>query len=105
MQKAIDETHRRREIQRAYNKKHGITPETIRKEITMILSSIHEADYAAVPAVSEPDVSFGSIDDLEKMIEELQSEMRQAAKSLEYEKAAAFRDQIKDLRALHLDLK
>jgi excinuclease ABC subunit B len=105
MQKAIDETNRRRRLQTAYNKKHGITPETIQKEITNILSSVYEADYVTVRKVSEPAAEFGSVDDLENIIQGLESEMKEAVKELAFERAAELRDRIKELRELDLDLR
>jgi excinuclease ABC subunit B len=105
MQKAVDETNRRRRLQEAYNIKHHITPETIQKEITSILASVYEADYATVPAVSEPMAEYRSLDDLGKVIHELEEEMKRAVKELAFESAAELRDQIKELRALDLDLR
>ncbi|MBW2580925.1 MAG: excinuclease ABC subunit UvrB [Deltaproteobacteria bacterium] len=105
MQKAVDETNRRRRLQAAYNKKHGITPETIQKEITSILSSAYEADYVTVRKVSEPAAEFGSVDDLENIIQGLESEMKEAVKELAFERAAELRDRIKELRELDLDLR
>ena len=105
MQRAIDETNRRRSLQTAYNKKHGITPESIQKEITSILTSVYEADYVTVPAVSEPAAEFNSVDDLDKIINELEDEMRKTARELAFEKAAKLRDQIKELQELDMDLR
>ncbi|MES0349511.1 MAG: excinuclease ABC subunit UvrB [Desulfobacteria bacterium] len=105
MQKAIDETNRRRRLQTAYNKKHGITPETIKKEITSILSSVYEADYVTVRKVSEPAAEFGSVDDLGNIIQGLESEMKEAVQKLAFERAAELRDRIKELRELDLDLR
>ena len=105
MQKAIDETNRRRRLQTAHNKKHGITPETIQKEITSIFSSVYEADYVTVRKVSEPAAEFSSVDDLENIIRGLESEMKEAVKELAFERAAELRDRIKELRELDLDLR
>lgn len=105
IQRAVDETNRRRRLQTTYNEKHGITPETIQKEITNILTSVYEADYVTVPTVSEPPVAFSSVDDLENVIQELESEMQKAVKELAFERAAELRDQIKELRELDLDLR
>ncbi len=105
MQRAVDETNRRRRLQAAYNKKHGITPETIQKEITSILSSVYESDYVTVRKVSEPAAEFKSVDDLENIIQEFESEMKEAVKKLAFERAAELRDQIKELRELDLDLR
>jgi len=105
MKRATDETNRRRSLQGAYNEKYGITPETVQKEITSILTSVYEADYVTVPAVSEPAAEYRSLDELEQMIAELEEEMKKAAKELAFEKAADLRDQIKELRQLDLDLR
>lgn len=105
IQRAVDETNRRRSLQAAYNKKHGITPETIQKEITSILTSVYEADYVTVPAVSEPSIKYKSADELEEIIRELEEEMKGAAKDLVFERAAELRDQIKDLRELDMGLR
>ena len=105
IQRALDETNRRRALQTAYNKEHGITPESIQKDIYNVLESVYEADYAAVPSVSESDVTFESLDELEKIIHGLEKEMTQAAKDLAFERAAELRDQIRELRSLDLDLR
>ncbi|MCK4487756.1 MAG: excinuclease ABC subunit UvrB, partial [Desulfobacterales bacterium] len=105
IQRAVDETDRRRKVQKAYNKKYHITPETIQKGITSIFASVYEADYVTVPTVSEPSAGYRSMDDLEKVIEELEGEMKEAVKELAFEKAAQLRDQIKELRRLDMDLR
>ncbi len=105
IQAALGETNRRREIQTAYNEKHGITPETIQKDITSILSSVYEADYVTVPTVSETKVALESPDDFEKIIQGLEEEMKKAVKDLAFERAAQLRDQIKELRLLDLNLR
>ncbi len=106
MKAAISETTRRRLIQEAYNKENGITPESIRKNIGELLSSVYEADYVAVPEVEVTRVDrFKTVDDIEREIKKLEKQMREAAKALEFEKAAAARDQIKALRAREFGLK
>jgi excinuclease ABC subunit B len=105
MKRAIDETNRRRKIQAKYNEDHGITPETIQKKITSVLTSVYEADYVTVPIVSEQAARFESLDALEKTIQDLEGEMKKAVKELAFERAAELRDQIKELRALDLDLR
>lgn len=92
MKKAMYETSRRRKTQLAYNKKHGITPETIKKEIRDILSSIYEQDYVEVPVEEK----MGR-DEAEKEIRKLHKEMLEHAKKLEFEEAAEIRDKIKTL--------
>jgi excinuclease ABC subunit B len=106
MKLAIGETNRRRALQQAYNQEHGITPESIRKNIGDLLSSIYEADYVAVPRVEEaPEERYRTVDELEKEIKKLEKQMRETAKALEFEKAAEIRDRIKTLRASEFGLK
>ncbi len=100
----LEETARRRTLQERYNQEHSITPESIRKSIDNILSSLYEADYASVPVVAEEQLTFRSGADLEKTIRKLKGEMKEAAKALEFEKAARLRDQIKALADLKLEL-
>ncbi|MBI4848198.1 MAG: excinuclease ABC subunit UvrB [Nitrospirae bacterium] len=100
MKNAMDETNRRRKIQEAYNKKHNITPTSIKKEITNILSSIYEADYWTVPVVAEEKVEYGD----EAAIKKLEDEMKQAAAKLDFEKAAELRDRIKAIKNKLIEL-
>jgi len=100
----LKETSRRRTIQEQYNREHSITPESIKKSIDNILTSIYEADYASVPVVAEAQATYLSDADLEKTIRKLKAEMKEAAKVLEFEKAARLRDQIKALTDLKLEL-
>jgi excinuclease ABC subunit B len=102
---AIAETNRRRALQEAYNKENGITPESIRKSIGELLSSVYEADYVAVPEVDEPAERYRSLEELEKEARALEKQMREAAKALEFEKAAELRDRIRALRAREFGLR
>jgi excinuclease ABC subunit B len=99
MQKATDETNRRRAIQEAYNAANGIIPQSIVRPLDMSLAHIVEADYADL-AASESDgiPEFKSQDELDAFIAKLEIEMRETAKRFEFEKAAKLRDQIKELR-------
>jgi excinuclease ABC subunit B len=99
MQKAMEETNRRRAMQEAYNQANGITPQSIVRPLEMSLASIVEADYtdltgAAVEGVPE----FKSQEDLDAYIAKLENDMREAAKRFEFEEAAKLRDTIKELR-------
>ncbi len=98
MQHALDETVRRRKIQKAYNRQYGITPSTIQKEISTIFDSVYEADYVTVAAVEEPVTPFENFDNIDEMIRKMEKEMEAAARELEFERAAELRDQIKALK-------
>jgi excinuclease ABC subunit B len=96
IQRTIDETSRRRKIQTEFNAEHDITPESIRKNINDILSSLAEQDYVTVDS-SEKQRSEIRVDQIPGTIKKLTKEMFAAAKNLEFEKAAEIRDQIRDL--------
>ena len=96
MKKAIDETNRRRTIQLAYNKKHGITPQTIRKEIKRGLADEFRARKAAQEAVHFSDSEY----DRTELITHMEKEMLAAAEALEFEKAARLRDEIAELKEM-----
>ncbi|MDO8493924.1 MAG: excinuclease ABC subunit UvrB [Deltaproteobacteria bacterium] len=95
MKQAIAVTDLRRAKQQAYNKKHGITPTTIQKKISDVLSSIYEKDYAELPFSSEKELP--PIAKIPKKIEQLKKQMLKHAKNLEFEEAAALRDEIAHL--------
>ena len=101
MQKAIDETNRRREIQLEYNKKHNIIPQTIKKPIENNLLSLVESYRDFEDIVAEEMVDLG-IDkkDLPKLIDKLEKDMHKAAKILDFERAAEIRDKLKKLREM-----
>ena len=106
MKAALDETNRRRALQEAYNREHGITPESVRKEIAELLSSVYEADYAAVPDVeAPPEDHFRTVDEIDREVKALEKQMREAAKALEFEKAASLRDRIRALRSREFGLR
>ncbi|MDH4100950.1 MAG: excinuclease ABC subunit UvrB [Nitrospirota bacterium] len=104
MQAAISETNRRRAIQGAYNKEHGITPQSIKKEIHELLHTVYEADYYTVPTVEEAKAGYLDARQIEQMVKQLEKEMKAAAKDLEFEKAAELRDRVRELRELELTL-
>ena len=101
MQKAIDETNRRREIQLAHNKKFGIIPQTIKKPIENNLLSLVASYRDFEDIVAEEMVDLG-IDkkDLPKLINKLEKDMHKAAKILDFERAAEIRDKLKKLREM-----
>jgi excinuclease ABC subunit B len=99
MKKAMGETDRRRAIQEAYNEANGITPESIVRPLEMSLARIIEADYTDLTGGETEGVpEFKSQEDLDVYIGKLESDMREAAKRFEFEKAAKLRDTIKELR-------
>jgi excinuclease ABC subunit B len=99
MIKALNETDRRRAIQEAYNVENGITPESIIRPLDMTLAGIIEADYTDLTGGEfEGLPEFKSQEDLNAYIVKLESDMREAAKRFEFEKAAKLRDTIKELR-------
>ena len=99
MQRAIDETDRRRAIQQAYNQEHGIVPQTIIRPVSMSLAGIAEADYVDETAVAEGMPDFKSQEELDAYIAKLENDMREAAKRFEFEKAAKLRDLVRELRS------
>jgi excinuclease ABC subunit B len=101
MEKAIAETNRRREIQIAYNKKHGITPATVKKAIADILTRhIEEADNSAASTIEVLRKSFNVLIPAQRkqLIKALENEMLEHAKNLEFEQAASLRDEIARIR-------
>lgn len=100
MKQSIDETNRRREIQQVYNQKHNITPQTIQKDITQIFNFGDEREDTSNDRVAEAIAEFKSLDDIDAVIRSLEDQMNQAAKELEFEKAADLRDQIRALQKL-----
>jgi len=99
MKKAMGETDRRRAIQEAYNEANGITPESIVRPLDMSLARIIEADYTDLTGGEVEGIpEFKSQEDLDVYIGKLESDMREAAKRFEFEKAAKLRDTIKELR-------
>ncbi|MCU1310297.1 MAG: uvrB, partial [Candidatus Angelobacter sp.] len=98
MRTAMDETDRRRAIQQAYNEEHDITPQTIIRNLDMQLAGIVAADYTDLADLAEGIPELGSQQELDDYIARLESDMRDAAKKFEFEKAAKLRDTIRDLR-------
>src|SRR5208337_2722617 len=99
MKKALDETNRRRAIQQAYNEENGITPESIIRPLDMTLVAIAAADYTDLTGPEAEGIpELKSQEELEAYIGKLESDMREAAKRFEFEKAAKLRDTIKELR-------
>jgi len=104
IQACLDETTRRRAIQQKFNRDNNITPESIVKSISNVLSSIYEADYMTVPVDKKGKIELTEEEDIEALIKKLTTEMKQAAKNLEFEKAADLRDEIKELNNILLQM-
>jgi excinuclease ABC subunit B len=98
MRRAIDETDRRREKQVAYNEEHGITPQTVIRSLDDSLATVLKADYADLTEEDAMLPEFSTQAELDRYIANLESDMREAAKKFEFEKAAKLRDIVKDLR-------
>jgi excinuclease ABC subunit B len=96
MEKAIDETNRRRKIQLRYNKEHNITPETIKKEIRKSLTEQIKARQTARQAVRFGDSEYEKVE----LASQIEKEMLEAAQTLDFEKAAFLRDQLRELKEL-----
>jgi excinuclease ABC subunit B len=104
MTSALAETERRRALQAAYNDEHGITPESVVRQIDDVLSSVYERDYAGAPASADERQAFRTQAELEAEIARLDREMKAAAANLDFERAASIRDRLKTLRGRELGL-
>ncbi len=108
MQAAIEETTRRREKQLAYNKEHGITPESVKKNIGDVMGSVYERDHLTVPKVlglsDQEQAALETPEGLVKYIRKLEKKMLEAAGNLEFEDAARIRDEIRKLEQANLGL-
>ncbi|MDD1652747.1 MAG: UvrB/UvrC motif-containing protein, partial [Methanomicrobiales archaeon] len=104
MRAALAETARRRQLQQAYNREHGITPETIKKAIQDVLASIYERDYYTVPSLRDTELEYVPAEEIPALVAQLDKEMRTAAKRLEFEKAADLRDKIAALEKRRLGI-
>jgi len=98
MARAISETNRRRKIQLEYNRKHGIVPTTIKKSVRDVIEATKVAEEPA-DYLPDKDVTKMSKKELKKLVEELEKQMKEAAKNLEFEKAAKLRDLIFEIKA------
>ena len=104
MNKAIAETNRRREIQQKYNQMNRITPQSIKKRIDEVLTSIYERDYFDYSRISEEKDIYLSPEKRKEQMEKLDKLMQEAARNLEFEKAAKLRDELKKLKKRELEL-
>ena len=99
MKKAIDETNRRRKIQMEFNKTHNITPQTIKKSVRDVIEATQVAEKGPEYTISQDKIDSMTKKELQKYIIELEKEMHQAARDLQFEKAAQLRDIIFELKA------
>jgi excinuclease ABC subunit B len=104
MRKAIDETNRRREVQRRYNEEHGITPQTVKRNITDLQMAVVQSDYVTVPVAAEDGAEWAP-ERIPEIVRGLEDEMKRAADALDFEKAAQLRDRILGLKDLQLGVK
>jgi len=104
MRACINETERRRKLQEAYNVEHGITPQSIVKQIDDVMSSVYERDYMTPDGARDGTEHFKTQAELDQYVSQLQAQMKAAAANLDFEKAAALRDDIKRLRNPELGL-
>jgi excinuclease ABC subunit B len=105
MRRAIDETNRRRTLQEQFNREHGITPQTVKKAIQESLIEICEADYVTIPVAAEGEEEYRTAEDLTRAVARLRREMRDAAKDLEFERAAELRDRLQHLEAREIEMR
>ncbi|MBI3030068.1 MAG: excinuclease ABC subunit UvrB [Candidatus Rokubacteria bacterium] len=104
MKVTLAETERRRKVQEEYNRAHGITPESIKKSIRELLQTVWERDYYTVEVAREREEAYASTEALEARVKELEAAMRDAARRLDFERAAELRDRIKALKKKELTL-
>ncbi len=104
MSQALAETNRRRRIQQDYNSRHGITPQSIRKRIDEVLTSIYERDYLDYTRLPKEKDIYLSLEKRKKRMEELEKLMKEAARNLEFEKAAQLRDELTKLKKRELEM-
>jgi excinuclease ABC subunit B len=105
MKTCLEETGRRRELQRQYNEAEGITPRSVTKGLRTILEAVEERDYYTIPLAAEPQEEYVAPKDIPKLVKRLRREMLAAAKELDFEKAAGLRDRIKKLEDRELALR
>jgi len=104
IQACLEETERRRKIQQEFNKKNGITPETIKRSMHDVLASVYETDYLTISTAAEDIEEYISEKDIPFMIKKLTRQMKEAAKDLKFEEAAKIRDRIKELSGVETEI-
>jgi excinuclease ABC subunit B len=98
MRNAVQETNRRRAVQEEFNRRHGITPQSIKKNIMAALRTVYEQDYFTVPIAAEEAGAYVPTVNIPQLIAQLDRDMRAAAKALDFETAAELRDKIRALK-------
>lgn len=104
MRAAIQETDRRRQKQQAYNAAHGITPQSVKRQMNDVLKTIYERDYIPVPLLEEESSVYKTREDVEKSIRNLDLKMKAASKALRFEEAIQFREELRTLQKMALEL-
>jgi excinuclease ABC subunit B len=104
IKEAMDETNRRRTLQKEYNKRNNITPQSVKKRIDEVLTSVYERDYFDYLKISEDKDVYLHPEKRKKQMEKLESLMKEAVRNLEFEKAATLRDELKKLKKRELEL-
>jgi excinuclease ABC subunit B len=104
MSAALAETNRRREIQNAYNMEHRVTPQSIRKRIDEVMNSVYERDYLDYTRIAEEKAVYLSPEKRRQRMEELERMMKEAARCLEFERAAKLRDELVKLKKRELEM-
>jgi excinuclease ABC subunit B len=99
MQQAIAETDRRRTIQDAYNRTHGITPQSVQKKVVSIFDALKEGERRPTDRIAETPAAYGNPEEIEQTIRHLEDEMMAAARDMAFEHAAELRDRIYALKA------
>ncbi len=105
MKVTLAETERRRKVQEEYNRTHGITPESIKKSIRELLQTVWERDYYTVEVAREREEAYASTETLDARVKELEAAMKDAARRLDFERAAELRDRVKALKKQDLTLR
>ena len=98
MRRAIDETNRRRKLQIEYNRKHNITPQTVQKSVRDVIEATMVAEKGPEYKLSQKKVEEMPKSEIKRLVQELEKEMHDAAKALEFERAAVLRDLIIELK-------
>ncbi len=102
IRRALEECERRRAIQQEYNRREGIRPEGIRKGVVDALAAVYERDYLTLPLAAEGAEGYRSMGEVDRVVRDLEREMREAAVRLDFERAAVLRDRVRGLKEMEL---